>query len=82
MHRVANMRESILEQLAQVYAGTTSRLTCVSDIAEVFADAGKLCGGHAHDCCILGVRDAQVLAVDVHQLEFKVRDAVIFYTDT
>jgi hypothetical protein len=51
--------------------------TSVANVGEIFADARELSCRHAHDGAVLRVRDAEVLAVDVHELELKVRDAVI-----
>ena len=44
---------------------------------EVAADALELGGGHLDLALVLGVRDAQVLGVDVHELELEVGDAVL-----
>lgn len=53
------------------------RRTGVPDAAEVLADPGELGGGHADDGLVLGVGDAQVLAVDVHELHLEVGDLVL-----
>jgi hypothetical protein len=49
----------------------------VPDGGEVAADSQKLRAGHLHHSAILGVWDAQVLAVDVHELELEVADLVL-----
>ena len=51
--------------------------TGVSNVGQVFADAREFGGRHTHYCRVLCVRDAQVLAVNVHEFELKVRDAII-----
>ena len=49
----------------------------VSEDLEVTDDALELGGGHADGGLVLGLRDAEVVGVNVHELELKVRDAVL-----
>ena len=56
--------------------------TCVPDATEVFADPHKLRGRHADDGLVLRIRDAEVLAVDVHQLHLEIRNLILFYSST
>jgi hypothetical protein len=51
--------------------------TCVTNAAEVPADALVLRCGHLDGGCVVCVRDAQVFTVDVHELDLKVTDAVL-----
>jgi hypothetical protein len=51
--------------------------TCVTNAAEVPADALVLRRGHLDGGCVVCVRDAQVFTVNVHQLDLKVTDAVL-----
>mmetsp|Transcript_24124 Transcript_24124/g.75398 ORF Transcript_24124/g.75398 Transcript_24124/m.75398 type:complete len:257 (+) Transcript_24124:462-1232(+) len=48
----------------------------VAQDGQVAADALELLGRHLDRALVVGVRDPQVLRVDVHELELKVRDAV------
>ena len=57
--------------------GEAAQRTSVADVGQVLADAGKFARWHAHNCAVLCVWDAQVLAVNVHELELKVTDTVI-----
>jgi hypothetical protein len=56
--------------------------TSVPDAAEVLADPHKLRGWHADDCLVLRIRDAEVLAVDVHQLHLEISNLILFYSLT
>ena len=51
--------------------------TRVADHGHVAADALELGRRHPDDALVLGVGDAQVLAVNVHELELVGRDAVV-----
>ena len=51
--------------------------TCVPDAAEVLADPHKLSRRHADDGLVLGIRDAKVLAIDVHELHLEVGNLIL-----
>mmetsp|Transcript_25393 Transcript_25393/g.51039 ORF Transcript_25393/g.51039 Transcript_25393/m.51039 type:complete len:239 (-) Transcript_25393:158-874(-) len=49
----------------------------VTKDGEVLADALELIGWHLNAALVVGVGDAKVLGINVHQLELEVRDAVL-----
>jgi hypothetical protein len=51
--------------------------TCVSDAAKIFADPHKLSRRHADDGLVLGIRDSEVLAINVHQFHLEIRDLIL-----
>lgn len=53
------------------------RLTCVANRREVLADALELPRVHLNGGSVLGVGDAEVLAVDVHELQLELGDALL-----
>jgi hypothetical protein len=55
----------------------TNICTSVPDAAEVLADPHKLSGRHADDGLVLGIRDAEVLTIDVHQLHLEIDDFIL-----
>ena len=67
--------------LQQRMAHSSHSRACVPDAGQVAADAHELGGGHLDDCTVLGVRDAQVLAVNIHQLQLKVADLVLVWQE-
>ncbi len=52
-------------------------MTCVANAGKVFADPLELCCGHPDCGSVVRVWDAEVFAVDVHEFEFEVRNALL-----
>ena len=53
--------------------------TCVAYTGQVVADTLVLAAGHGDGGHVVGVWDAQVLAVNVHELQLKVAYAVFLW---
>mmetsp|Transcript_87620 Transcript_87620/g.157913 ORF Transcript_87620/g.157913 Transcript_87620/m.157913 type:complete len:304 (-) Transcript_87620:128-1039(-) len=72
---VASANVALDAKLEPVLAGT--ELDGFSELLEVSADLLKLRGRHANRNLVVLLRDLHVLALDLHQLEVEVRNAVL-----
>lgn len=53
------------------------RLTGIAEDGEISDDSLELARGHAHGAAVLGIGDAQVLGLDVHELELELGHAAL-----
>lgn len=54
--------------------------TVLADDGQVADDPLELAGGHGHGALVVLLGDAQVLGLDVHQLQLEVGDPVLICT--